>query len=97
MLKSLAWVVPSFLTSIEGALSMKRQKFWTQSLFETQDEVQMSLQEIADFFGVSRTSAKNYIKRDIEAQFIEKWNSFSESKRKHQLCQGKNVYKLKTG
>ncbi|QVL55752.1 MAG: hypothetical protein KFB95_00680 [Simkaniaceae bacterium] len=74
---------------------MKHQKFWTQSLFEKKDEVQMSFQEIADFFGVSRTSAKNYIKRDVEAKHIEKWNSFSESKRKHQLCQGKNVYKLK--
>ena len=97
MLKGLAWVVPSFLTNIEGAPSMKHQKFWTRSLFEAQDEVQMSLQEIADFFGVSRTSAKNYIKRDIEAQFIERWNYFSASKRTRHVIQGKNIYKLKAG
>ena len=74
---------------------MKHQKFWTERLFEKQNEVQMSFQEIADFFGVSRTSANNYIKRDVKAQLIEKWSYFSESKRKHQVCQGKNVYKLR--
>ncbi|QVL55399.1 MAG: hypothetical protein KFB95_08840 [Simkaniaceae bacterium] len=29
---------------------MKHQKFWTERLFEKQNEVQMSFQEIADFF-----------------------------------------------
>ena len=74
---------------------MKHQKFWTKRLFEKQSEVQMSFQEIADFFGVSRASANNYIKRDVKAQFIEKWSHYAESKRKHQVCQGKNVYKLR--
>jgi response regulator of citrate/malate metabolism len=68
---------------------MKHQKFWTKKLFEKQNEVQMSFQEIADFFGVSRTSAKNYIKRDVETKFIEKWNHFSGSKKTRQVCQGK--------
>lgn len=95
MPKCLARVVPSFLNKMEGDLSMKHHKFWTQSLFKKRDEVQMSFQEIADFFGVSRTSAKNYIKRDVEAQFIEKWNHFSESKKTGQACQRKNIDKLK--
>ena len=75
---------------------MKHQKFWTKKLFEKQNEVQMSLREIADFFGISRTSARNYIKRDIEAKLIERWNHFLESKKTRQVCQGKNVYKLKS-
>ena len=74
---------------------MKHQKFWTQRLFEKQNEVQMSFQEIADFFGVSRASANNYIKRDVKAQFIEKWNHFSGSKKTRLVRQGKNVYKLR--
>ena len=74
---------------------MKHQKFWTKRLFEKQSEVQMSFQEIADFFGVSRASANNYIKRDVKAQFIEKWSHYAESKRTRQVLQGKNVYKLR--
>jgi predicted DNA-binding protein YlxM (UPF0122 family) len=74
---------------------MKQQKFWTKRLFEKQNEVQMSFQEIADFFGISRASANNYIKRDVKAQFIEKWSYFSASKRTRHVLQGKNVYKLR--
>jgi|ETNmetMinimDraft_24_1059892.scaffolds.fasta_scaffold304858_1 predicted DNA-binding protein YlxM (UPF0122 family) len=74
---------------------MKHQKFWTQKLFEKQNEVQMSIQEIADFFGISRSSARNYIKRDLEAKLIERWNEFVKSKKTHQVCQAKNIYKLK--
>jgi len=75
---------------------MKHQKFWTQKLFEKQNEVQMSIQEIADFFGISRSSARNYIKRDLEAKLIERWKQFVESKKKRLVCQGKNIYKLKS-
>ncbi|QVL55669.1 MAG: HTH domain-containing protein [Simkaniaceae bacterium] len=74
---------------------MKHQKFWTQKLFEKQNEVQMSIQEIADFLGISRTSARNYIKRDLETKLIERWNQFVESKKTRLVCQGKNIYKLK--
>ena len=75
---------------------MKHQKFWTQKLFEKQNKVQMSIQEIADFFGISRSSARNYIKRDLEAKLIERWKQFVESKKKRLVCQGKNIYKLKS-
>jgi len=74
---------------------MKHQKFWTQKLFEKQNEVQMSIQEIADFFGISHSSARNYIKRDLEAKLVERWKQFVESKKKRLVCQGKNIYKLK--
>lgn len=54
---------------------MPRPKFWTQILFEKNLSLKISYEGIAERCHVTTRTAKNYIKRDLEAGFIARKKS----------------------
>jgi len=73
---------------------MTTQKFWSQKLFEKRDSIKISYEGVAQKCHTTSRSAKNYIKRDLEAGLI-----YRERRRYihpvfKKLCDGRNTYFL---
>lgn len=73
---------------------MTTQKFWSQKLFEKRDSIKISYDGVAQKCHITSRSAKNYIKRDLEAGLIyrEKRRYLHPVLKK--LCDGRNTYFL---
>ncbi|MCB1073573.1 MAG: hypothetical protein KDK96_10830 [Chlamydiia bacterium] len=78
----------------QGVLPMATQKFWSQKLFEKRDIVKISYEGIAKKYQTTTRSAKNYIKRDINAGLILRCRNQYLHPIFQKICDGKNTYLL---
>jgi len=73
---------------------MATQKFWSQRLFERKEVVKISYEGIAKKCQTTTRSAKNYIKRDINAGLIVRSKNQYLHPIFQRICDGKNTYFL---
>lgn len=82
-----------FLTK-QGVFSMPTSQFWSRKLFERTEKIKISYQGVARKCGVTPRSAKNYIKRDLQAGLIVCQKSRYHHPLFNRLCDGRNTYSL---
>ena len=68
--------------------------FWSKKLFQKSQRVRISYEEIARRCCVTIRSAKNYIKRDLEAGLILRVKNRYTHPIFKRICDGKNTYLL---
>ena len=69
-------------------------KFYTEELFKKHFEISLSYRELAEALGVSLSTAKRYIRLDIENGWINRTWYYTGHPRKLSLRSGKNHYEL---
>lgn len=69
-------------------------KFWAFSLFLKKSNIQISFLEIACVLGVSKRTAKRYMKKDLENGFITKKATQYQCRKYKTLLSGRNIYTL---
>ena len=73
---------------------MGKTTFWSYKIFKNTPQIRISYQEIAQIYGVSPRSAKNYIKRDMSSGLIRRLRTYHSHPSSYRLSVGKNVYYL---
>lgn len=73
---------------------MEKTTFWSYKVFNNTLQIRISYKEIAQVYGISLRSAKNYIKRDMSSGLIRRLRAYYSHPSSYRLSVGKNVYYL---